>query len=55
MREREGEFQLLKEINSIFIITSLDGFHDASKSIARFAPTKSIPKQPARVERRKSL
>lgn len=36
-------------------ITSFDGFHDASKMIARFAPIKSIPRPPAFVERRKSL
>lgn len=37
------------------MLTSFDGFHDASKSITRLAPIKSMPKQPARVERRKSL
>lgn len=37
------------------VLTSCDGFHDASKIITRFAATKLIPKPPARVDIRNNL
>lgn len=37
------------------VLTSCDGFQDASKIITRFAATKLIPKPPALVEIKNSL
>ena len=34
---------------------SCEGFHDASKMMTRFAPTRFVPKHPARVDMRNNL
>lgn len=42
-------------LTKVLILTSNDGFQEASKRIARLAPVKLIPKAPALVEIKKSL
>lgn len=45
----------LKRFIVLRMLTSCEGFHDASNMMTRLAATKFIPKPPARVEIRKSL
>lgn len=41
--------------NNSSVVMSLDGFHEASKIIARFVPIKAIPNPPAFVQRKTIL